>query len=48
MSENDAISRIRGIEMPDYYLDYYSNLSTETYSIFEHACLLYTSDAADE
>jgi DNA polymerase II large subunit len=37
MSENDAISRIRGIEMPNYYLDYYSNLSTETYSIFEHA-----------
>ena len=37
MSENDAISRIRGIEMPDYYLNYYSNLSTETYSIFEHA-----------
>jgi len=37
MSENDAISRIRGIEMPDYYSDYYSNLSTETYSIFEHA-----------
>ena len=37
MSENDAISRIRDIEMPDYYLDYYSNLSTETYSIFEHA-----------
>ena len=39
MSENDAISRIRGIEMPNYYLDYYSNLSTETYSIFEHAAL---------
>ena len=37
MSENDAISRIRGIEMPEYYLDYYSNLSTETYTIFEHA-----------
>ena len=37
MSENDAISRIRGIKMPDYYLNYYSNLSTETYSIFEHA-----------
>ena len=37
MFENDAISRIRGIEMPDYYLNYYSNLSTETYSIFEHA-----------
>lgn len=39
MSENDAISRIRGIEMPDYYLNYYSNLSKETYSIFEHAAL---------
>ena len=37
MSENDAISRIRGIKMPDYYLDYYSNLSAETYSIFENA-----------
>ncbi|MEX0861884.1 DNA polymerase II large subunit [Nitrosopumilus sp.] len=37
MSENDAISRIRHIAMPDYYLDYYSNLSTDTYSIFEHA-----------
>ncbi len=37
MSENDAISRISDIKMPDYYLDYYSNLSTETYSIFENA-----------
>ena len=37
MSENDAISRISDIEMPDYYLDYYSSLSTETYTIFEHA-----------
>ena len=37
MSENDAISRISDIKMPDYYLDYYSNLSTETYSIFEKA-----------
>jgi DNA polymerase II large subunit len=37
MSENDAISRISDIEMPSYYLDYYSSLSTETYSIFEHA-----------
>ena len=37
MSENDAISRISGIKMPDYYLDYYSHLSTDTYSIFEHA-----------
>ena len=37
MSDNDAISRIKGIKMPDYYLDYYSNLSTETYTIFEKA-----------
>ncbi len=37
MSENDAISRISSVKMPDYYLDYYSNLSTETYSIFEKA-----------
>lgn len=37
MSENDAISRISGIKMPEYYLEYYSNLSTDTYSIFEHA-----------
>ncbi|WP_316506791.1 DNA polymerase II large subunit [Nitrosopumilus sp.] len=37
MSENDAISRISGIKMPDYYSKYYSNLSTETYSIFEKA-----------
>ena len=37
MSENDAISRISDIKMPDYYLNYYSNLSTETYTIFEHA-----------
>ena len=37
MSENDAISRISGIQMPDYYRDYYSNLSNETYSIFEKA-----------
>ncbi|MDH5568330.1 MAG: DNA polymerase II large subunit [Nitrosopumilus sp.] len=37
MSENDAISRINGIKMPNYYFDYYTNLSTNTYSIFEHA-----------
>lgn len=37
MSENDAISRISGIKMPDYYSDYYSSLSTETYNIFETA-----------
>ena len=27
MSENDAISRISDIKMPDYYLDYYSSFS---------------------
>ena len=37
MSDNDAISRINGIRMPDYYRDYYSSLSTETFSIFEKA-----------
>lgn len=37
MSENDAISRIEGLEMPKYYYDYYSNLSQETYNIFEKA-----------
>ena len=37
MSENDAISRIRDIKMPDYYLNYYSNLSDDTTTIFENA-----------
>lgn len=37
MSENDAISRISDIKMPDFYLDYYTGLSNETYRIFEHA-----------
>ncbi|MEK6831777.1 MAG: DNA polymerase II large subunit, partial [Thermoproteota archaeon] len=43
MSENDAISRISDIKMPDYYLDYYSNLSKDTYTIFEHAALAKSS-----
>ena len=37
MSENDAISRISSIQMPNYYSTYYSDLSTETYLIFEKA-----------
>ena len=37
MSENDAISRINGIKMPDYYQNYYSGLSEDTYTIFERA-----------
>ena len=37
MSENDAISRIKGIQMPDYYFNYYSHLSSDTTRIFENA-----------
>ena len=37
MSENDALIRIQGVPMPDFYSGYYSKLSTETYTIFEHA-----------
>ncbi|MDH5698174.1 MAG: DNA polymerase II large subunit, partial [Nitrosopumilus sp.] len=37
MSKNDSTSRISNTEMPDYYLNYYSSLSDEVYSIFEHA-----------
>ncbi len=37
MSDNDAISRISDIKMPDYYHDYYSKLSSDTFSIFEKA-----------
>ena len=37
MSENTAISRIDGIKMPDYYQTYYSELSENTYKIFETA-----------
>lgn len=37
MDENDVISRIKDIKMPDYYLDYYSELSTKTNTIFEKA-----------
>jgi DNA polymerase II large subunit len=37
MSENDALIRIKGVPMPDFYSEYYSKLSAETYSIFEHA-----------
>ena len=37
MSDNDAISRISGIPMPNYYEKYYKSLSDETYQIFEKA-----------
>ena len=36
MSENDAISRIR-YQNARLLLDYYSELSSETYTIFENA-----------
>lgn len=37
MSENTAITRIRGIPMPNHYLDYYSQISETAYRIFEKA-----------
>ena len=37
MSETDAISRLHGIKMPNYYTNYYTSLSTDTYTIFEKA-----------
>lgn len=37
MSENTAISRIKDIPMPAYYHEYYSDLSTNTYTVFEKA-----------
>lgn len=37
MSDDDAISRLRGIKMPEYYRNYYTDLSRETYKIFEKA-----------
>ncbi len=43
MSENDSILRISDIKMPNYYLNYYTNLSNHTYTIFEHAALAKSS-----
>ncbi|MEK0330059.1 MAG: DNA polymerase II large subunit [Nitrosopumilus sp.] len=43
MSDNDAISRISDIKMPDYYRDYYSNLSNETVLTFEKAAVAKSS-----
>ncbi|NIM25116.1 MAG: DNA polymerase II large subunit, partial [Nitrososphaeria archaeon] len=37
MSETDTISRLHGIKMPDYYTNYYTHLSKDTYTIFEKA-----------
>ena len=35
MSQNGALSRIIDLDIPDYYIKYYSDLSKETYNIFE-------------
>jgi len=37
MSQNSALSRIIVVDIPDYYSEYYSKLSKETYHIFEKA-----------
>lgn len=37
MSHNDALFRIKDLEVPDYYVVYYSGLAKETYNIFEKA-----------
>jgi DNA polymerase II large subunit len=37
MLENSAISRIKGVKMPDYYLDYYSKISEKVYQTFGEA-----------
>ncbi len=37
MSENVALDRIQGIDMPDYYRGYYSELSQNAIRIFERA-----------
>jgi DNA polymerase II large subunit len=37
MSENNVISRLGEIKMPDYYRNYYSDLSTGTFTVFERA-----------
>lgn len=36
-NNNDVIGRISSIDMPSYYLDYYSSLAAGTYAVFEHA-----------
>ncbi len=37
MSQDDIVSRIQDIPMPDYYLQYYDDLSSGTSTIFEKA-----------
>src|SRR4030065_1242576 len=37
MSDNTAINRIKDVLMPDYYFDYYNDISKNTFDIFEKA-----------
>ena len=37
MSDNTTINRIKDILMPDYYFDYYNDISKNTFDIFEKA-----------
>ncbi|MEX2059652.1 MAG: DNA polymerase II large subunit, partial [Nitrosopumilaceae archaeon] len=37
MSGNTAINRIKDVLMPDYYFDYYNDISKNTFDIFERA-----------
>ncbi len=37
MSENNVNTRLLGIKMPNYYRNYYTNLSNNTFTIFEKA-----------
>ena len=37
MSENNVTTRLLGIKMPNYYRNYYTNLSNNTFTIFEKA-----------
>lgn len=43
MFENDAIERLRKQEIPEYYLEYYSNLVETTFKIYESAALAKSS-----
>jgi DNA polymerase II large subunit len=37
MSDNSAINRIKDVLMPDYYFNYYNDISKKTFDIFEKA-----------
>jgi DNA polymerase II large subunit len=37
MSDNTAINRIKDVLMPDYYFNYYNDISKKTFDIFEKA-----------